>query len=109
LISDSDNNYTAEVRFDVDRPGHENQQKANANRIVACVNVCAGIPTADLLAQPTVSQTVLRIAELVAAAEEAEAVLDEINDDITLLPDSLAITRVSYRLRAAIAAMKEMQ
>lgn len=96
--------------YNPDDPDEDPTERiANARRIVAAVNVCEGISTEELERQRTVGDGVPRIAELVAAAEESAALLDDIGSDD--LPDTRSlvdVVRIGYRLHAAITAMKEM-
>lgn len=89
------------------------QVRANMERIVACVNVCRGIPTADLLAQPTASQVTPLISELVAAAEQLIAVQCDLAAELVYKPDYSAYfssghgLKTVQRAEAAIAAMRK--
>jgi hypothetical protein len=56
-----------------------NEQKANARRIVACVNACAGIPTIDLeVDNPTLLTMLKERAELIRQLDELRKELDKL-------------------------------
>jgi hypothetical protein len=75
----------------------DEEQRANARRVVACVNCCAGLPTEALEAR-ALDKTVGR---LVIANAELAAVLEEVDGWVERMPEGMR-----QRVRAALAKAK---
>jgi hypothetical protein len=65
------------------------QQEANARRIVACVNACAGIPTSDLEDQTFIGVSPIQAGELLHQRDKLLAALKEASEEYKRLPYSL--------------------
>lgn len=82
-----------------------NEQKANASRIIACVNACAGIPTGMLIAAGQSAVIALRpIDEVIAERDELLAAAQSVIDrwDTPLWKDVPATAEYINRLREAV-------
>jgi hypothetical protein len=84
-------------------PDFNAQQQANGDRIVACVNACAGIPTADLATGVVPAEVVRRLVEATTLLVEADCDYMRINH----LGDPEKQHRIKLA-RAAIAAAESM-
>ncbi|OZA27567.1 MAG: hypothetical protein B7X93_08820 [Hydrogenophilales bacterium 17-61-9] len=86
-----------------------NEQKANARRIVACVNACAGISAENLEDNLPVKELALRYNAVLQQRDETLALLQEIAKTLSAHPDAhIGNKIVHFAHRKALAAIANL-